>query len=110
MNDDNKLRQAVKYLVDALSEISYLCGEPNDMHVSIYDLDCDEDGVVEDVKRALVAARLAEITSAAAVIQALKRGTCWCEAGIDNPNAAGKHSVACFAARTYLAAGKEGEG
>lgn len=34
----------------ALSRISYLCGEPNEMECGPYDLHCDEDAVVEQVR------------------------------------------------------------
>jgi hypothetical protein len=34
----------------ALSKISYLCGEPNEMGVGPYDLHCDENSVVEQVR------------------------------------------------------------
>ena len=39
-----------------------------------------------------------------AVIEALGRGDCFCEAGIDNPMAGGRHSAACEAARAALVA------
>lgn len=37
----------------ALSAISYACEEPNEYQVSYYDVYCDEDAVVEQVKRKL---------------------------------------------------------
>ena len=41
----------------ALSEIDYLCGEPNDMHVSGYDVWCNEEAVVENVRKRLIILR-----------------------------------------------------
>lgn len=35
----------------ALSRISYLCGEPNEMECGPYDIHCDESAVVEQVKQ-----------------------------------------------------------
>ena len=40
---------AVQSLSAALSRISYLCGEPNEMECGPYDLDCDASAVVEQV-------------------------------------------------------------
>ena len=37
----------------ALSEIDYLCGPPNNMHVSDYDIYYDENAVVEKVRKLL---------------------------------------------------------
>ncbi len=37
----------------ALSQISYLCGPPNEMECSPYDVHCDESAVVEQVRSAL---------------------------------------------------------
>lgn len=37
----------------ALSKISYLCSDPNEMEVSPYDIHFDEDAVVDQVRRAL---------------------------------------------------------
>jgi hypothetical protein len=51
----NCLVCAVEMLSRALSEISYLCGEPNEMHVSEYDTHYSELAVVEQVKRKLQA-------------------------------------------------------
>lgn len=33
------------------------------------------------------------------VLKNLKRGDCWCEVGIDNPNMGGRHSQACLDAK-----------
>jgi hypothetical protein len=38
-------------LSSALSRISYTCAEPNEMHLSEYDIHCNEDMVVEQVLR-----------------------------------------------------------
>ena len=48
-----------KKLSRALSEIDYLLGEPNEMKCSLYDVDCDEQRVVDKV--AQLAAKLKEI-------------------------------------------------
>ena len=37
----------------ALSEIDYLCGTPNEMRVSSYDIHCDEQTVIEHVRKKL---------------------------------------------------------
>lgn len=37
-------------------------------------------------------------------LHALKRGDCWCEAGVGNPMMQGRHSAACDRVRTLLAA------
>ncbi|HUU20929.1 MAG TPA: hypothetical protein VM389_00205 [Phycisphaerae bacterium] len=42
-----------------------------------------------------------------AVIEGLKRGSCWCEAAVDNPMMGGKHSRACKAARAAMARARE---
>jgi hypothetical protein len=44
-------------LTHALSRISYLCGEPNEMQVSEYDTHCDADLVVNSVKERLEGAK-----------------------------------------------------
>ena len=44
-------------LSGALSQIDYLCGEPNEMRVSGYDVHCAEDVVVDNVRKALEAVR-----------------------------------------------------
>ncbi len=41
---------ACRDLSAALSRISYLCGEPNEMQCGPYDLHCDENAVVEQVR------------------------------------------------------------
>ncbi len=41
---------AGKALSAALSKISYLCGEPNEMEVGPYDMHYDENAVVEQVR------------------------------------------------------------
>lgn len=41
---------ACRNLSAALSRISYLCGEPNEMGCGPYDLHCDESAVVEQVR------------------------------------------------------------
>jgi hypothetical protein len=35
-------------------------------------------------------------------LNGLKRGSCWCEAGIDNPMMAGRHSADCLAAQVAI--------
>ena len=37
----------------------------------------------------------------------LKRGDCWCECGIDNPDMRGKHSDTCNAIKNLLGTQKE---
>jgi hypothetical protein len=41
-------------LSNALSEISYLCGDPNEYHYSLYDAYFDPEIVIEQVKKCLV--------------------------------------------------------
>lgn len=53
---------ACQNLSAALSRISYLCGPPNEMGASLYDVDCDEAAVVERVGR--LTARVAELENA----------------------------------------------
>lgn len=42
---------ACQNLSSALSRISYLCGQPNEMQCGPYDIHCDETAVVEQVER-----------------------------------------------------------
>lgn len=37
-----------------------------------------------------------------AVVKSLKRGDCWCEVAIGNPNLAGVHTPQCVNARRYV--------
>jgi hypothetical protein len=46
----------------ALSQISYLCGPPNEMECGPYDIHCDESAVVEQVRAQ--AKRIAELEAA----------------------------------------------
>lgn len=48
-----RLREALREMSDALSRISYMCGPPNDQHISIYDVAPDPNTVVTQVTRAL---------------------------------------------------------
>lgn len=50
---------ACQNLSAALSRISYLCGEPNEMECGPYDVHCDESAVVSQVER--LTARVAEL-------------------------------------------------
>jgi hypothetical protein len=36
------------------------------------------------------------------IIAGLKTGSCWCQAGIDNPMMAGRHSAICLAAQKVM--------
>jgi hypothetical protein len=36
------------------------------------------------------------------IIAGLKTGSCWCQAGIDNPMMAGRHSAVCLAAQKVM--------
>jgi hypothetical protein len=54
-----RYRKALEALAGALSRIDYLCGEPNEMEVSGYDIHCDEEAVVRAVTRLRADPRLA---------------------------------------------------
>jgi len=65
MRDD-----AYAKLVHVLSRIDYLCGIPNEMEVSGYDVHCNEDAVLQAVQRLrderdALRARLTEIAKQA---------------------------------------------
>jgi len=51
---------AMVRMSEAFSKIDYLCGEPNDMEVSGYDVFCDEGAVVEHVRSCIGGARKKE--------------------------------------------------
>lgn len=60
---EERLREVCKHLHRALSEIDYVCGEPNEMHLSNYDADFDEKRVVAAVKAMRERAEKAEHAS-----------------------------------------------
>lgn len=51
MQEVTRLREACRELAAALSRISYMCGQPNDQGVSVFDVAPDPEMVVNQVKR-----------------------------------------------------------
>lgn len=51
---------------------------------------CERDEAHEDLCKAIQ------------LIQRLKRGKCWCEAGVDNPMMNGKHSATCLEVKRFM--------
>lgn len=49
--ENERLRECLKSQSTVLSRIDYLCGEPNDMEVSGYDVHCNEDAVLVAAKK-----------------------------------------------------------
>jgi hypothetical protein len=89
---------ALHRLCGALSKIDYMCGEPNEMECSAFDVSYNEDAVVENVKRrlaALAAAARDEREACAVLAESEICACCW----TGDAQAAAEHIAEAIRAR-----------
>lgn len=55
---EDELIEGLQQLSAVLSRIDYVCDEPNDMQVSNFDIDCNEDRVLKVVERVVESERI----------------------------------------------------